>query len=102
MEVKEYIQPGDNRPFTDWANSLDTTTKARILARFARIRNGNPGVHKSVGDGVNELIYTFGAGYRVYYGVNNGTMIILNGGDKSSQEKDIKKAKLFWNEHNEK
>ena len=83
--------------FDGWLSGLrDVTGRARILVRIERLAAGNPGDHKSVGDGVMELRMTFGPGYRVYY-LQQGSLLIvlLAGGDKSSQEDDIAKAKAI-------
>ncbi|MFN7903952.1 MAG: type II toxin-antitoxin system RelE/ParE family toxin [Pseudobdellovibrionaceae bacterium] len=64
---------------------------------------GNLGDVKPVGEGVNELRLAFGAGYRIYFGsVGDELIILLCGGDKSSQDKDIKKAKEFWSDYRSK
>ena len=69
--------------------------------RLTRIEAGNLGDYKSVGDGVQELRFFFGKGYRVYFGFREGKIILLiTGGGKDSQTKDIKKAKAIWKELN--
>ncbi len=70
------------------------------MARIARVEVGNLGDCRSVGDGVFELKFHFGSGYRVYFGeMDNTIIILLNGGAKKSQKKDIKKAKESWKEY---
>ncbi len=88
-----YEDAKGNEPFTDWLNSLrDSTTRRRILKRLFRVEQGNYGDHKSVGDGVHELRFFFGSGYRVYFGEDGDTIVVLLiGGDKASQTKDIQK-----------
>ena len=78
-----------------WFTRLrDVTAKARILVRLRRISLGNFGEKRDLGDGVSELKFTFGPGYRIYYTMRAGEMVILlAGGDKSSQSADIAKAK---------
>jgi putative addiction module killer protein len=81
--------------FKDWLTELrDRQARFRILDRIDRLENGNPGQSRSVGEGVVELKIDYGPGYRVYY-INRGGMVIvlLCGGDKSSQDKDIRRAK---------
>ena len=77
----------------------DPVTRHRIKTRLDRVEKGNYGDHRSVGDGVWELRFDFGAGYRIYF-VEEGDVlvILLCGGDKSSQVKDIKTAKIYWKE----
>jgi putative addiction module killer protein len=86
--------------FENWLIKLDDIrAKAKILARLKRIELGNLGDHKSVGDKVFELRIDYGPGYGVYFTRSKGIVIILLvGGDKSSQSKDIKKAKQIVNE----
>ena len=86
--------------FCRWLGGLrDRKTRLRIDDRLKRLANGNAGDSKSVGEGVRELRLHFGPGYRVYYMWRNGVLIILlNGGDKSSQARDIAKAKLLVKE----
>lgn len=80
--------------YSDWENSLrDLVVRARIQARVARLAAGNPGQHRVLTDGVCELKLSFGAGYRVYYTQRGKTLIVLlAGGDKSSQRADIQTA----------
>lgn len=83
--------------FSSWLKGLkDNTAQARILVRIKRFESGNFGDSKSVGDGIFEARFPFGPGYRVYY-LKRGeeVTILLCGGDKSSQEDDIRKAKVI-------
>lgn len=67
-----------------------------------RVEQGNFGDYESVGDDVCELRFFFGSGYRIYFGeVGNTIVLLLCGGDKSSQKKDVKKAKEYWKEYQE-
>lgn len=97
MPVVEYYATSDGgRPVTDWLNGLDDTTAARVLTRIGRIARGNFGDHKAVGGGVSELRIQFGPGYRVYYARVEATVVLLLfGGDKSTQKRDIKRAKEY-------
>ena len=81
--------------FRGWLNGLrDRKARLRIDDRIKRLASGNAGDTKSVGDGLQELRLHFGPGYRIYYVWRDGVLIILlNGGDKSSQARDIAKAK---------
>ncbi len=80
--------------YLDWINSLnDRVGRARIQVRVDRLVHGNPGQHRALTDGVCELKIDFGPGYRVYYTERSGVVVVLlAGGDKSSQQKDIKTA----------
>jgi putative addiction module killer protein len=85
--------------YEDWLDGLrDRQAKVRIGDRLLRIETqGNFGVHKPVGDGVFELIFTFGPGYRVYYAVEGDTIVLLlGGGDKDTQVRDIANAKELY------
>jgi putative addiction module killer protein len=77
-----------------WSRGLrDLAARARIQARIERLAAGNPGQHRVLKDGVSELKIDFGPGYRVYYTQRGSELVILLcGGDKSSQDKDIKRA----------
>ena len=98
-----YQLPNGDEPFTDWLSSIrDKRVRERIQARLLVIETGNFGDRKSVGDGVSELRLDFGPGYRVYYGeVDNIIVLLLCGGDKSSQSRDIERAKNYWKEYKE-
>lgn len=80
--------------FAKWLDGLnDIRARARILVRIERLAAGNPGDVKPVGEGVSELRIDYGPGYRVYYKKQGRTVIILlAGGDKRTQSKDIKAA----------
>ncbi|MES2351019.1 MAG: type II toxin-antitoxin system RelE/ParE family toxin [Pseudomonadota bacterium] len=83
--------------FSSWFSRLkDRRARACIQVRIDRAEDGNFGDHKSVGNGVSEMRIDYGPGYRVYYTLRGTTMIILlAGGDKSSQAKDIKTAQAL-------
>jgi putative addiction module killer protein len=80
--------------YRDWINSLkDRAGRARVQVRVDRLVHGNPGQHRVLTDGVCELKVDFGPGYRVYYTERAGVLVVLlAGGDKSSQQQDIKTA----------
>ena len=80
--------------YSRWLDDLrDRAGRARILVRVDRLIGGNPGQHRNLGNGISELKIDFGPGYRVYY-AQRGTqlLLLLIGGDKSSQAKDIETA----------
>ena len=80
--------------YLDWINTLkDSAGRARIQVRVDRLIHGNPGIHRNLTDGVSELKIDFGPGYRVYYTQRgNRLLLLLAGGDKSTQQSDIKRA----------
>jgi putative addiction module killer protein len=86
--VKEFRQ---TREFTKWFKKLrDRDAKARILVRLDRLLLGNAGDFRSIGEGVCELLIDYGPGYRVYYIQQGNTVILLlAGGDKQTQSRDI-------------
>lgn len=88
-------------PYIEWEEDLDKIILARIDARLARIRvSGNLGIYRSIGDGVFELKFDFGPGFRIYFGFKKDKiLLLLIGGHKTSQKKDICKAKEFWLDH---
>ena len=81
-------------PYETWLDTLDKKTAARIEAKVGRFRLGNFGDHKNVGEGVWEARLFFGPGYRLYFGKEkNKIILLLTGGDKSTQRRDILRAK---------
>jgi putative addiction module killer protein len=100
FKIREYLTENGESPFRLWLESLATAFKARIQARLLRLELGNLGDHKSLGDGVYELRLDFGPGFRVYYGLDGKKLVLLLWrGDKSSQRRDITKAKDYWQQY---
>ena len=98
--VREYAEDSGRIPFRDWLTELDKATRARVQARILRFETGNLGDHKDVGAGVLEARLDFGPGYRVYFGRRGRELVLLLlGGDKGSQKKDIKQAQAFWSRY---
>jgi putative addiction module killer protein len=100
-ELWMYETSSGKSPFTEWIHCLkDKRTISIILVRLDRLRHGNPGQFKALGHGLFELKIDFGAGYRVYFGQSGlRLIIILCGGDKSTQSSDIQKAHDFWSDY---
>lgn len=88
-------------PFQEWLEGLsDRKGRAIIRVRLDRLEYGNPGACRQVGEGVSELRIHYGPGYRVYFGEDGKTsVVLLNGGDKSTQRKDILRAQKYWVDH---
>lgn len=90
-QVIVFANSNGKEPFTEWLYGLqDVMGRKRILARVSRLQQGNYGDCDPVGEGVNELRMFFGSGYRVYFGEHGDDIVVLLcGGDKGSQDKDI-------------
>ncbi len=99
-EIRVYRTRDGSYPYDKWYKALHTTVKQRVRMRLLRLRLGNPGDVKPVGSGVHELRIRYGPGYRVYFG-NDGEdiIVLLAGGDKLTQEKDIERAKEYWKDY---
>jgi len=96
----EYVQADDSCPFAEWFSGLNKAAAAKVSVALERMESGNLGDHKSVGQGVIERRINFGPGYRIYFGRDGDTLIVLvGGGTKSRQNKDIKNAQETWAEY---
>jgi putative addiction module killer protein len=100
-DIQIYMTEDGRAPFSEWLASLrDNKARAKIRVRLDRASLGNLGDCHGVGDGVQELRIDYGPGYRVYLGqVGSTIVLLLCGGDKSAQAKDIEQAKHYWNEY---
>jgi len=96
--LRIYVTPDGKRPFEEWMRTLkDVDAQGRMLARLERVRLGLLGDCKSVGEGVSEFRVDAGLGYRVYFGQDGRSLVVLLcGGSKARQRKDIADAKVFW------
>jgi len=97
-EIKKVVRSNGSIPYDNWYESIrDARLRAAVAARIARVRAGNFGDHKPVGEGVSELRINKGPGLRVYYGEYEGNVVLLlGGGDKSTQQRDIVNAIDLW------
>ncbi len=96
FEIREYVENGRS-PYAEWFGGLEKVTAARVSTYVRRIAAGNFGAAKALQEGVFEIRMDFGPGYRVYYGREGRTVIILlGGGSKRRQEADIAAAVQRW------
>ena len=97
-ELRIYVTEEGRAPFSEWLITLrDPKARAKIRVRLDRVSLGNFGDCHVVGYGVQELRIDYGPGYRVYFGQEGATIVLLlSGGDKSTQTKDIETAKQYW------
>lgn len=100
QRIIKIAQNANNKaPFIEWMNSLDKNIKARVQSRLTRLLENNFGDHKKIDSEISELRLKFGSGYRIYYTeIDNIIVLLINGGDKSTQSKDIEKAKSILQE----
>jgi len=97
-----YYQGDDGAvPYTKWMRKCrDNLAKAKILAKIANFKLGNMGDHKMLGGGVYEARINYAKGYRIYYGIDQGKVVlILCAGEKSTQKEDVEKAKEYWRDY---
>lgn len=98
--VRHYLRVDGSSPFALWFEELDDAAHARVTRYLTRLELGNTSNVKSVGEGVNELNVDFGPGYRVYFGFDGRTVVILpGGGTKKRQDEDIDAAKAAWKDY---
>jgi putative addiction module killer protein len=101
MEIREYVTRDGKAVFINWWKKLgDQRAREKIQIQLDRLESGNTGDCKSLGDGLHELRIHYGPGYLVYFG-NTGKHIILLlcGGNKASQQQDIKRARKYWRDY---
>ena len=97
IEIREYIDDRGRSPFGRWFNGLDARAAARVRTSLARMEAGNLSNVRGVGRGVLELRINVGPGYRVYFGRDGDTLIVLlGGGTKRRQRQDIETARSHW------
>lgn len=95
-ELRRYQDSNGRVPYSDWLSDLDDRTAARVAAYVDRMKTGNFGNSRTVGQGVAELKIDAGPGYRVYYLRDGGKIVVLLcGGDKGSQSADIRRARAY-------
>ena len=101
LDIQEYLTKTGKSPFNEWLEGLrDIRARARVRTRLDRVSLGNLGDYASVGEGVFELRLFYGPGYRVYYGLPGATVVVLLcGGTKDTQQRDIRTAKAYWTDY---
>jgi putative addiction module killer protein len=101
MDIRVYVTRDGKTPFVDWLGKLrDRSARTRIRLQLDRILLGNPGDCKSLGQGLYEMRIHYGPGYRVYYGKEGGHLVLLLcGGNKSTQQSDIRLANNYWRDY---
>ncbi|MBW4617993.1 MAG: type II toxin-antitoxin system RelE/ParE family toxin [Cyanosarcina radialis HA8281-LM2] len=100
-EIQRYVTTDGKIPFDEWFDALpDTNAKVKVDTRLKRVALGNLGDYKSLGEGVCEFRIDYGPGYRVYFGqIGTTIVLLLCGGDKSTQKQDIQIAKEYWQDY---
>jgi putative addiction module killer protein len=102
LTIREYVTAQGTSPFRTWLGRLDTAVRARLQARVFRFETGNLGDHRAVGRGVCEARCDFGPGYRMYFAKPGHTIVLLLlGGDETSQREDIRRAQEYWTDYQE-
>jgi putative addiction module killer protein len=100
VEVRHYLSSAGRSPFAEWLDELDDVAAARIATALYRLERGNFSNVKGVGEGVLEYRVNFGPGYRIYFGKDGETIVILlGGGTKKRQARDIRHAIERWAEY---
>ncbi len=100
IELREYLDEQGRSAFANWFNGLNTQAALKVTTYLTRIEQGNLSSIKSVGEGVQECRIQWGPGYRVYLGRDGDQLIILlGGGTKKRQSRDIEDAKVLWQDY---
>jgi putative addiction module killer protein len=100
IAVREYLDESGWSPFRAWFDSLDGLAAIKVTVALERIAQGHTSAMKAVGEGVSEYKIDFGPGYRIYFGRDGNRLVILvGGGTKRRQQKDIVSAKAIWKQY---
>jgi putative addiction module killer protein len=99
-EIRYYVASDGQEPFAHWFADLEGAARARVTRGIIRLEQGNFSNVKSVGEGVLEYRIDFGPGYRVYFGREGETLVVLlTGGTKKRQQRDIDAARTYWQDY---
>lgn len=97
LKLRYYLTGDGKSPFESWFSDLDAPAAAKVTVALARLGQGNTSNTKTVGEGVLEYRIDWGPGYRVYFGRDGEVLVILlTGGTKKRQQRDIAQAKELW------
>ena len=97
LDIRYYLARDGRSPFEGWFASLDRAARVKVTAAITRLGQGNLSNVKGVGEGVLEYRIDWGPGYRVYFGRDGESLVILlTGGTKQRQQRDIERAKELW------
>jgi putative addiction module killer protein len=100
ITIREHIDLDGRSPYAKWFNRLNAPAAAKVATAIVRMEQGNLSNSKGIGEGVFECRIDFGPGYRIYFGKDGDALVILlGGGTKKRQEKDIVNAKILWKEY---
>ena len=100
LDLRYYLTGDGKSPFEDWFSDLDAAAAAKVSVALIRLAQGNTSNTKSVGEGLLEHRIDWGPGYRIYFGRDGETLIVLlMGGTKQRQQRDIERAKEFWKDY---
>ena len=100
IAIREYIDLNGRSPYAKWFNRLNASAAAKVATALVRMEQGNFSNSKGIGEGVFECRIDFGPGYRIYFGKDGDTLVILlGGGTKKRQQKDIVNTKILWKEY---
>lgn len=100
IHVVQYETETEECPFAEWFDALDANAAVKVTTALARMEHGNMGDVKPVGQGVSERRLNYGPGYRIYFGQDGRELVVLLvGGTKKRQSKDIERAKTLWNDY---
>ena len=100
MKIVEYVDEAGHSPFGRWFGLLDPRAAAKVTTALARLEAGNHSSVKGIGHGLHECRIDWGPGYRLYFGIDGGRLVILlAGGTKHRQQRDIKNAFERWQDY---
>jgi putative addiction module killer protein len=100
-EIEIYSDDRGREPFTEWVDSLEKTDQVRIDTRLDRVISGNMGDYKHIDGNIHELRFKNHSGFRIYYAMDGNTIVILlNGGNKDTQNRDLERARYYWKDYN--